>query len=58
MYHKNTTDKPCYSFNKHGSNVYDIVVLENDLVATVGSDNTLFAWRTTGTRLFGTWKHT
>lgn len=57
VYNVDTPGEPCAIFRHHDREVYDVVQLEDDLVASVGDDKFLFTWKVTRAELVGEWEH-
>lgn len=57
LYHMDTPGEPCAVFNRHTGSVNNVAQLDEDVVASVGTDNRLFTWRAATAELVDEWKH-
>lgn len=59
VYDVDTSGEPCSVFKRYTKQVRDVVQLDSDVVALVGSDGKLFTWRPASAtaELIGEWEH-
>lgn len=56
VYETDARGEPCAVFKRHTDDVSDVAQLDKDVVASVGDDCRLFAWRAATAQCVGEWK--